>query len=30
MSKELTLHQVPFNHLYRDLSFEDFFKRYDP
>jgi len=30
MSKEFTLHQVPFNHLYRDLSFEEFFKRYDP
>src|SRR5262245_59164995 len=30
MSKDFTLHRVPFVHLYRDLSFEDFFGRYDP
>ncbi len=30
MSKDLTLHRVPFVHLYRDLSFADFFRRYDP
>jgi hypothetical protein len=30
MSKDLTLHRVPFVHLYRDLSFGDFFGRYDP
>src|SRR5436190_12354812 len=30
MSKDFTLHRVPFVHLYRDLSFEEFFGRYDP
>jgi hypothetical protein len=30
MSKDLTLHRVPFVHLYRDMSFNDFFNRYDP
>jgi hypothetical protein len=30
MSTELTLHRVPFIHIYRDLSFRDFFQRYDP
>jgi hypothetical protein len=30
MSKEVTLHRVPFVHIYRDLSFSDFFRRYDP
>jgi hypothetical protein len=30
MSKDFTIHRVPFAHLYRDLSFEDFFRRYDP
>lgn len=30
MSNDFTLHRVPFVHLYRDLSFEEFFGRYDP
>jgi len=30
MSKDVTLHRVPFVHLYRDLSFGEFFRRYDP
>src|SRR5215468_2108895 len=30
MSKDLTLYRVPFVHLYRDLSFADFFGLYDP
>jgi len=30
MSKDFTLHRVPFVQLYRDLSFADFFGRYDP
>jgi hypothetical protein len=30
MTKEHTIHRVPFVHLYRDLSFRDFFARYDP
>jgi hypothetical protein len=30
MSKDLTLYRVPFVHLYRDLSFADFFGRDDP
>ena len=30
MSKEFTIHQLPFLHLYRDLSFRDFFNKYDP
>lgn len=28
--KELTLHQVPYNHLYADLSYGEFFDRYYP
>lgn len=28
--KDLTLHRVPFNHLYADLSYADFFERYYP
>ncbi|MHB1035328.1 MAG: hypothetical protein ACYC35_11330 [Pirellulales bacterium] len=28
--KDLTLHKVPFNHLYADLSYSDFFGRYYP
>ncbi|NQT37684.1 MAG: hypothetical protein HQ581_09360 [Planctomycetes bacterium] len=28
--KDLTLHQVPYNHLYADLSYRDFFQRYYP
>jgi hypothetical protein len=30
MVKDHTIHRVPFVHLYRDLSFKDFFARYDP
>lgn len=30
MTKELTFHRVPFNHLYADLSYRDFFSRYHP
>jgi len=30
MRDDFTLHRVPFVHLYRDLSFDDFFGRYDP
>ncbi len=28
--KDLTLHRVPFNHLYADMSYADFFGRYYP
>lgn len=28
--KEITIHKVPFNHLYADLSYRDFFARYYP
>ncbi len=30
MAQELTIHNVPFNHLYADLSYKDFFGRYNP
>src|SRR4051812_20956727 len=30
MIREHTIHEVPFLHLYRDLSYDDFFKRYYP
>jgi hypothetical protein len=30
MTKDYTIHHVPFVHLYRDLSFRDFFARYHP
>jgi hypothetical protein len=30
MSRDVTLHRVPFVHLYRDLSYGEFFRRYDP